>query len=76
MRKLNTRKDSQMKYRIVKYYNVSDEFESVDECFDQLIKHIDEGEKAGFKITDISYGRYTLEKDNQKVTIEIIKEEE
>lgn len=65
-----------MKYRIVKYYSVSDEFKTVDECFDQLIKHIDEGEKAGFKITDISYGRYILEKDNQKVTIEIIKEDE
>ena len=63
-----------MKYRIVKYYNVSDEFDNVDECFDKLIKHIDEGEKAGFKITDISYGRYTLEKDNITVKIEIIKE--
>ena len=65
-----------MKYRIVKYYNVSDEFDNVDECFDKLIKHIDEGEKAGFKIIDISYGRYTLEKGNQTVKIEIIKEEE
>lgn len=63
-------------YKIVKYYSISDEFETVDECFDQLIKHIDEGEKAGFKITDISYGKYTLKKDNQTVNIEIIKEEE
>lgn len=65
-----------MKYRIVKYYNVSDEFETVDECFDKLIKHIDEGEKAGFKITDITYGRYTLEKGNEIVKIEIMKEDD